>query len=69
MTSILTVLNDYTLELHPDIESADAAILASRAVAEGRISEVSDELDYQENLLRPPSGLFSAKGTTGGGHL
>ena len=45
---ILTVLNDYTLEWHPDLESADAAILASRAVAEGRIQEVSDELDMDE---------------------
>ena len=45
---ILTVLNDYTLELHPDIESADATILASRAVADGRISEVSNQLDMDE---------------------
>ena len=50
----LTVLNDYTLELHPDIESADAAILESRvrrAVAEGRIQSVSDDLDYEQNQL------------------
>jgi hypothetical protein len=51
---ILTVLHNGSLEWHPDIESADAAILASRvrlAVAEGRIQAVSDELDWEQNQL------------------
>jgi hypothetical protein len=47
---VIAVLNDYSLVPCRTLDEADARILASRAVEVGRIWEVSDQLDYRDNL-------------------